>query len=384
MINLDHNATTQPLPEVIEVMSRHWRDSFANPGSRHAFGRQARRVLEEARESIAGLLGAHPDELIFTSGGTESNNMAVLGMAAGAPGSIALTGGEHPAVRETCKFLETKGWRLQTLPVDTDGRLLPIAESQDGSGIHVADDCRLVNAILAHNETGVIQDLAPLAAVCASRQIPLHLDAVQAVGKIPVHFHDLNAASLAFGAHKFNGPRGIGGLLVKRGLKLAPSSFGGHQEAGRRPGTECVALIAGMTKALELYATHAEQRMSQTRALRDLLEQTLLELCPPVVLNGSRGHRLPNTLNVAFPGVDGEAFLVAVDLEGVACSLGSTCASGAAEPAPVLLEMNKPAEIWRSSVRFSIGIDTTKEDIEHAAQAIARVAGRLRQPEAKR
>jgi cysteine desulfurase len=385
MIFLDNNATTRPLPEVVDVMARHWRDSFANPGSRHAAGRRARQVLETSRESIASILGAEPDEVIFTSGGTESNNMAVLGFAAGTPGTIALTAGEHPAVLETCRFLESHGWRLDFLPIDRDGLLTPlpplVRRGRGGSGHSTtvgSADLRLVTVILAHNETGVIQDLGPLAVACHDSGVPLHVDAVQAVGKVPVDFHALGASSLALGAHKFSGPRGIGALLLRRGLKLAPSAFGGHQEAGRRPGTEVVPLIAGMARALELFAGERDERIARTRSLRDLLEQRLAALCPPVVLNGSRERRLPNTLNLAFPGADGEALLVALDLEGVACSLGSTCASGSAEPSPILLAMQTPPEVWRSSVRFSVGIDTTSEEIENAANIISRVVARLR------
>jgi cysteine desulfurase len=238
---------------------------------------------------------------------------------------------------------------------------------------------RLVALILAHNETGVIQDVRPLAAECQTRGIPIHLDAVQAVGKIPVDFHALGVTSLALGAHKFYGPRGIGALLLKRGIELAPSAFGGHQESGRRPGTEAVALVAGMARALELFHAEQEDRIARTRALRDLLEERLAALCPPVILNGSRERRLPNTLNIAFPGVDGEALLVTLDLEGIACSLGSTCASGSTEPAPVLLAMNRPREIWRSSVRFSMGIENTTAEIEQASRIIAAAVSRLRQ-----
>ena len=389
MIYLDNNATTRPLPEVVDVMARHWRESFANPGSRHAAGRRARQVLETARESMAAILGAHPEEVIFTSGGTESNNMALLGLATRpsaneAPGTIALTAGEHPAVFETCRFLESRGWRLATLPVNEEGLLagpgdaLPDVLSAAGSQAGRDSNLRLVTVILAHNETGVIQDLGPWTAECQARHIPIHVDAVQAVGKIPVNFHALEISSLALGAHKFHGPRGIGALLLKRPLKLAPSAFGGHQEAGRRPGTEAVALIAGMALALELFHARQEQRIAHTRALRDLLEQSLAAKCPPVILNGSRQSRLPNTLNVAFPGVDGEALLVALDLEGIACSLGSTCASGSAEPAPVLLAMNRPPAVWHSSVRFSVGIESTTTEIEEAAHIIAATVNRLR------
>lgn len=374
-IYLDNNATTRPLPEVVEVMARHWRDSFANPGSRHGAGRRARQVLEAARESMAAILGADPDEVIFTSGGTESNNMAVLGFTSGTPGTIALTAGEHPAVMETCRHLEANGWKLQMLPVDAEGRLLSPPLSKGGR----EEKLRLICVILAHNETGVIQDLEPLAELCRVQRIPLHVDAVQAVGKIPVDFHAMGAATLALGAHKFCGPRGIGALLLSRGWKLAPSSFGGHQEAGRRPGTEVVPLIAGMAKALELFHHEQQIRIARTAQLRDRLERGLAEACPPVVINGSRAHRLPNTLNVAFPGVDGEALLVSLDLEGIACSLGSTCASGSAEPAPVLLAMNAPQEVLRSSVRFSVGIENTAAEIDRAIQIIAGVVQRLRE-----
>jgi len=422
MIYLDNNATTRPLPEVVEVMTRHWRESFANPGSRHAAGRRARQVLEAARESMAAILGAHPDEVIFTSGGTESNNMAILGFTSGPPGTIALTAGEHPAVMESCRFLESKGWRLAMLPVDEEGLVFlppfarggggggtawsadspcdnsaadktglqsvqstsldppwpPLAKGGKESAVDTAANLRLVTVILAHNETGVVQDLRPLAAVCHERGVVFHVDAVQAVGKVPVNFHQLGVTSLALGAHKFYGPRGIGALLLKRGLTLAPSAFGGHQESGRRPGTEVVALIAGMAKALELFHADREQRITRTRTLRDQLERRLSALCPPVILNGSREQRLPNTLNIAFPGVDGEALLVALDLEDIACSLGSTCASGSAEPAPVLLAMNRPREVWHSSVRFSVGIETMVEEIELAAGKIAATVNRLR------
>jgi cysteine desulfurase len=372
MIYLDNNATTRPHPEVIDLMHKHWYDSFGNPGSRHAAGRRARQVLETSRESIAAILGADPDEVIFTSGGTESNNMAVLGFTDGPPGTIALTAGEHPAVMETCRFLEALGWQLANLPVDADGLLaLP-------GGLVPRDNLRLVTVILAHNETGVLQDVRPLATACQARGVAFHLDAVQAVGKIPINFHELGVSSLALGAHKFYGPRGIGALLLRRGFKLAAFGFGGHQEAGRRPGTEVVPLIAGMARALELFHAESEQRIARTRELRDRLEQQLAAKCPPVVLNGSREQRLPNTLNIAFPGIDGEALLVALDLAGVACSLGSTCASGSAEPAPALLAMNRPREVWHSSVRFSVGIETTASEIDEAAGTIAGIVNGLR------
>jgi cysteine desulfurase len=376
---LDHNATTCPLPEVCEAMDRCWRDAYANPGSRHAEGRAARRALETARESIAAILGARPDEVIFTSGGTEAANLALLGLAEFVstsepmPPIFALTAGEHPATGETCRKLEQRGWRRHVLPVDTGGML-----STSDFGDVPWNQTRLVSVILAHNETGVIQDLAPLAARCAAGGIPLHVDAVQAVGKIAVDFHQSGATALSLGAHKFYGPRGIGALLLRKGVRLAPQLFGGHQEAERRPGTEPVALVVGMATALQLWNTHQSTRTEHVRTLRDRFESRLLLECAPAIVHGARSPRLPNTTNIAFPGVDGEAMLVALDLAGISCSLGSTCASGSAEPAPALLAMSVSRDVALSSVRFSLGFENTAEEIEEAASRIARVVGELR------
>ena len=236
---------------------------------------------------------------------------------------------------------------------------------------------KLVTVILAHNETGVIQDVRQLAAICRERGFFCHIDAVQAVGKIDVNFAELGATSLAFGAHKFHGPRGIGGLLLRKGVTLAPFEFGGHQESGRRPGTEMVALAAGMAKALELWHRERHERTARLRILRDRLEAGLLDRCPWAVVNGSREHRLPNTLNIAFPGLDGEAILVNLDLEGIACSLGSTCASGSAEPAPALVAMGAPPEVYKASVRFTVGLENTLAEMDDAVDRIGRVVVRL-------
>jgi cysteine desulfurase len=372
-IYLDNNATTKPFPEVIEAVAHHLGEHYANPGSRHAPGQAARQVLETARESMAEILGANPSEVVFTSGGTESTNLAIFGCTQGEPGTIALTIGEHPATLEACQHLEQQDWKLLMLDIDEDGRLLE--EQYDSLPW---DDLKLVTIILGHNETGVIQDVAPLAARCNEHGVPFHLDAVQAVGKIPVNFHELGVTTLALGAHKFHGPRGIGALLVRDDVRLAPFEFGGHQEAGRRPGTEPVALIAGMAKALEIWNAERDERLRNIAALRDRLEDGLLAGCPPAVVNGSREHRLPNTLNIAFPGLQGEALLIALDLEGVACSLGSTCASGSAEPAPILVAMNRPSEVYNASLRFSVSCENTIEEIDKAIQRIGAVVKRLR------
>ena len=373
-IYLDNNATTRPLPEVIETVSRHLGESFGNPGSRHAAGRRARVVLEDARETIAAILGADPGEVIFTSGGTESTNLALFGFASGNPGVILTTAGEHPATTESIEALRGRGWTTRVLGVDHDGRLQP------GELETLAwDDCRLATVILAHNETGVVQDLGPLSAACRERDIPLHIDAVQAVGKIPVDFHDLGAASLALGAHKFHGPRGIGALLLRDGCQLAPFEYGGHQEAGRRPGTEVVALAAGMARALQSWHSDRVARTAQVAVLRNQLQQGLEEQAGPTLVNGHPEHRLPNTLNIAFPGLDGEAILVALDLEQVACSLGSTCSSGSTEPAPALVAMGCSEEVYTASVRFSVGVENTVGEIDEAVRRIAGVVQRLRE-----
>jgi cysteine desulfurase len=239
-------------------------------------------------------------------------------------------------------------------------------------------DVRLVTIILAHNETGVIQDLSPLSALCNAHRVPLHVDAVQAVGKIPVHFARLGATSLSFGAHKFRGPRGVGALLLRQGVRLTPMLLGGHQEQEFRPGTEPVALIAGMARALELWNADQATRTAQLTRLRDLLESGLRQQCAPVVVNGADAPRLSNTLNIAFPGCDGEALLVALDLDQICCSLGSACASGAVEPAPSLVAMGCAPEVYRASVRFSVGLDNTEAEIVEAIQRISRVVANAR------
>lgn len=368
-IYLDNNATTSPLPEVIDEVARVMHDGFGNPGSRHRVGRKARQVLEQCREELANLLCAAPSELIFTSGGTESNNLALRGLTQGAPGTIVTSPGEHPSVQQICQSLVRHGWRHHQLPVDSAGRLV-IGD--------LPGDTRVVAIILAHNETGVIQDIKPLARLCNDQGIPLHLDGVQAVGKFPVDFHALGATTLSFAAHKFHGPRGVGGLLVKNSATLGPLLLGGHQETERRPGTEPVALVAGMTKALQFWQAGQGWHSTCVEQLRDHLQSLLLDRCAPAVVNGLDAPRLPNTLNISFPGVDGEALLVALDLEGIACSLGTTCASGSSEPAPILVAMGLSTDLYRSAIRFSLSFLNTRDELETAADRIARVISSLR------
>lgn len=373
MIDLDHNATTQPSESVLETFARVSREAYANPGSRHGLGRKARVILEDSREQIAALLGAFPDEVLFTSGGTESNNLALRGLIRGTSGLIALTAGEHPSVIETCRDLANRGFDLGWLPVDFAGRLDRCTAEE-----WLDRNPRLMTCILAHNETGVIQEVRPIAVGALERGIPFHTDGVQAVCKMDVDFHELQVTSLAFAAHKFHGPRGIGGLLVRRGTRLNPVSTGGHQESEKRPGTEPVALIAAMARALADWHAEAASRQSVLASLRGQLEQGLVSRCEPAFVNAAEANRLPNTSNIAFPGMDGEALLVALDLAGIACSLGSTCASGSTEPAPSLVAMGLPRDRLHSSVRFSVGIDNTAEEIRLAIDKIAGVVQRLR------
>ncbi|MBX3439075.1 MAG: cysteine desulfurase [Planctomycetaceae bacterium] len=373
MIDLDHNATTRPLPEVVETVARVMVDAYANPGSRHAAGRTARRVLEESRETVAAILNADPQGVVFTSGGTEATNLALLGFADRRRGVIVLPPAEHPATEETVRYLETWDFQRHTLPIDGDGRF--------SSGALDGIPWEKViwgTALLAHNETGVVHDLRPLAEMCQVHGVPFHVDAVQAVGKMPVDFHALGAATMSAGAHKFHGPRGIGMLLVRDGVRLPAAMFGGRQEGGHRPGTESVALAAGMATALRLWHEHQVERTAHVLFLRDRLESALDERCPPVVIHGSPGPRLPNTLNIAFPGVDGDALLVALDLAGVCVSLGSACASGSSEPSPILIAMGVPRDVALSSLRLSVGIDNTREEIDAAIDRIASIVTRLR------
>ncbi len=369
---LDHNATTPPSPEVIELVARLMRESWANPGSRHAAGRKARRVLEDSRESLAAILGADPDEVIFTSGGTESNNLALRGLVRSSPGLIVSGPGEHPSTAETIKGLQLLGYSWRELAVDPEGMIREIPEQLPWPEI------RLLTMLLAHNETGVIQNPQPWTDKCEAERIPFHLDGVQAVGKIDVDFHGVGATSLSFAAHKFHGPRGIGGLLLRTGARLNPLLFGGHQEQARRPGTESVPLIAGMAKALELWQADRERRHAHLLKLRRRLESGLRNLLPSTEVVAESSPRLPNTATIIFPGLDGEALLVALDLAGIHCSLGSTCASGSAEPAPILVAMGLPADRQRSAIRFSLGSRQTEAEIDEAIRGITSVVERQR------
>lgn len=373
MIYLDNNATTPLATEVIEEMQRVAHIAFGNPGSRHLAGRKARQVLEDSREQIATLLDASPEEVIFTSGGTESSNTAIHGLTTGRTGSVILPPGEHPATVEPVKRLIQRGCQQKTISLTPVGQLCSDS-LKDIDFSHAI----LATSILAHNETGTILNLAQLASLCEQHRVPLHIDAVQAAGKTPVSFRDLEASTMSIGAHKFHGPRGIGALLIRDGVKVFPQLVGGFQENGKRAGTEPVMLAAGMAKALTLACREMEKRHEQMESLRNQLQSGLQNACEKTIVNGDLNSRLPNTLNIAFPGCDADALLVALDLNGICCSHGSACASGSAEPAPILLGMNCPPEVYESSLRFSVGIQNTQEEIELAVQTISQTVERLR------
>lgn len=371
-IYLDHNATTALDPRVLEAMRPH----LLTPGnaeSRHSAGRRARRAFEEATEVVAEVLNARPDEVVFTSGGTEANNLAISGLAADAsspPGRIATSPIEHPAVNEYVAHLEAVGFVADVAPVDVEGTV----DVDRMAGLFY-ERTRLATLMLANNETGTIQPVAKLADLAAARGVPVHTDAVQAVGRIPVDFAALGAATLAASGHKFHGPAGSGVLLVRRGVRLAPLLYGGGQQQGRRPGTIPVALAVGFAAALDLWRRESEARAALWRRLsKRLVDGLRAEVGPDRVLPhgpADPSRRLPQTVNLGFLGVDGDALLMQLDLAGVAVSLGSACASGSTQPSPTLVAMGVPDDCLRSSVRFSFGAFTTEDEVDRAVNHVA-------------
>ncbi|MEZ6046248.1 MAG: cysteine desulfurase family protein [Planctomycetaceae bacterium] len=368
-IYLDNNSTSRIDPLVLEVMQQAHEVAYANPGSRHAAGRQARRILEDSREQIAFILGAHPSEVIFTSGGTESINMALWGLIYTPEGMIFSLPGEHPATTAALKKMQEQGFEIAEFPIDEQGQIIP-----DRLDELEWNRARLATVLWAHNETGVIQDLSSLEKHCEEHRLPLHLDAVQAVGKMNINFKEMHVTALSFAAHKFHGPRGIGGLLLKSKCQLKPLHVGGFQESERRAGTEPVSLIAGMAKALELWDSEREFRTAHLKKLQTTFENELRAALPNVVVNGAgAASRLPNTSNVAFSGMDGEMLLIAFDLAGIACSMGSACASGSSEPSPILLAMGTSPDVHHGSLRFSFSIQNSLEEIHTAVQRIVEI-----------
>jgi cysteine desulfurase len=388
-IYLDNNATTMMLPQVAETMGRAMLEGYANPASQHSEGRKARKALENAKEQIGKMLGAEmsrfaADRLLLTSGGTEANHLAVRGIAqafskerlAGRKGRAIVSAIEHPSVMGAAEQLKEEGWSVAMLPVDAAGvvraDLLPEL---------LTPDTAVVSVMLANNETGVLQPVAELAEICRHAGVPLHTDATQGVGKLPVHFGELGVDALTCTAHKFHGPRGIGALVLRNGVKLEPLWQGGFQQAGLRSGTEDVVLAIGMSSALEFFWTQLAKHSEGTPDLHSMradLEGRLLAGWPEAAIHGSSVARLPHTTCISFPPLDRQALVMALDLAGICCSTGSACASGSSEPSPVLLAMGLPEEQVRSAIRFSLGNTNTRPEAAEAAQRILKVCNDLR------
>lgn len=381
-IYLDNNATTPILPEVAEAMAECYHHRHANPASQHGPGRAARRRLEAAREAIGRILGArldsaHADQVIFTSGGTESNNLALLGLTRtngpSRPEShLIISPIEHPSLVGAAEQLAREGGRIEQLMIDANG---VVRTEQFVS--RLTAETRLVSVMLGNNETGVLEPVAELAQICRRAGVPIHTDAVQVVGKLPVDFRRLGVDALSASAHKFHGPHGIGVLLVRYGVQLEPILHGGFQQAGLRPGTESVALAVGMQVALEIWQAEQAERRDRLTELRDRLEAQLLAGFPSAVVHAAGADRLPHTTAIAFPGMDRQALVVALDLAGVACSTGSACASGSSKPSPVLLAMGCEEALVSGSIRLSLGCLSSPAEVDLATQRILRTVNDL-------
>lgn len=374
-IYLDHCATTPLLPAAAAAMADCQVTAFGNPSSLHLEGRRARRRLEDAREVIASLLGARlsgprPDRLIFTSGGTEANNLALLGRADLASQGLALAPLEHPSVRAAAAALAARGVATLELAVSPTG-------SVNAAALAAAESPRFAAVMWGSHETGVLQPVREAAALCRTRGGGLHCDAVQAAGKVALDFRASGADTLSVAAHKFHGPRGIGALLVRHGVALRPLMLGGPQEFELRAGSEAVALAVGLQAALAAWQADNQAISHRLAELRDCFEQRLRGAGLGVVVHGADAPRLPHISNLAFPGRDRQTLLMALDLAGVACSAGSACASGSPAPSPTLLAMGLPDELVQSSLRFSLGRDNTREQIEEAAARVAAACRRV-------
>lgn len=372
---LDNNATTMTAPEVVEAMRPFWSELYGNPSSIHMFGGQVNKDIERARERVAKLLGASPEEIVFTAGGSEGDNMAIRGtLEALGPDKrhIITSRVEHPAVRSLFYHLEKRGYRISEVPVDSTGALdMGFLEKA------LTSDTALVSIMWANNETGVVFPIEKIAELTASRGVVFHTDAVQSAGKIPIDLHRIPADLLTISGHKLHGPKGIGAQFVRKGTKLVPLIIGGHQEAGKRAGTENVPGIVGLGVAAELAAEHMEEENQRVVLLRDKLERGLLDCCQGTRVNGQ--NRLPNTLNISFEFIEGESILIMLDDLGVAASSGSACTSGSLEPSHVLRAMGIPFTAAHGSVRFSLSRYTTESEIDYVLEHMPKIVERLRQ-----
>ena len=375
-IYLDYAATTPVRLEVLQTLNELQSSTFGNASSIHTFGQEAKRVLEESREAVAGCIGAAPGEVIFTSGGTESDNLAIRGTAYALKdrgNHIVTTAIEHPAVLNCCGALEEEGFDVTYLPVDLECRVHPewVLEAMRPETI-------LVSVMFANNETGSIQPIAEIGRIARQRDVVFHTDAVQAAGKVHLDVNELGVDLLSMSAHKIYGPKGVGGLYVRKGTKLHPIVYGGHHEKNLRPGTENVPGIAAFARALELAGGELPAARDDLERMKERLAAGIEGAIEQVQRNGSATERLPNILNMSFSGVDGEAMLLNLDLKGVAVSTGSACSSGAAEPSHVLMAMGIEPLLAQASLRFSFGRDNTDEQIDRVVDILPDIVNRLR------
>jgi cysteine desulfurase len=374
-VYVDNNATTKVAPEVLEVMLPYFSEYYGNPSSMHFFGGQVQKKVDEARAKVADFLGAEPSEIVFTSCGTESDNAAILGTLDSYPEKrhLITTRVEHPAVGNVSTYLGRKGYRVTELSVDREARL-DLDELRES----LTDETVLVTIMYANNETGVIFPIEEIGEIVKARGIPFHTDAVQAAGKIPLNMKKSKVDMLSISGHKLHAPKGIGVLYIRKGTKFSPFMIGGHQEKGRRGGTENVPYIIGLGKACELAKKHLDEENTRIKSLTDYLEAKLLEKIPNTLVNGDRVHRLPNTVSVSFEYVEGESILLLLSDLGICASSGSACTSGSLEPSHVLRAMGVPFTAAHGSIRFSLSIYNTKEEMNYIIEHLPPIIQRLR------
>ena len=375
-VYFDNNATTKVADEVLEEIKPYFCDLYGNPSSMHTFGGQIGIKIREAREKTAALLGCDPSEIIFTGCGTESDNTAIKGTLAAHPNKrkVITTRVEHPAVLSVCRDLESQGYTVVELAVDKKGRL-DLSELES----HLDDNTAIVTIMFANNETGVVFPVEKIAEMVKSKGIVFHTDAVQAVGKIPINLSKSNIDLLSLSGHKLHAPKGVGILYVRKGTRLAPFMLGGHQEGGRRAGTENVPGIIGLGKACELAMQNFDQENKKVKSLRDKLEKDILAKCPDCMVNGDTESRLPNTSNISFEFIEGESILLMLDRFGICASSGSACTSGSLEPSHVLRAMGVPFTAAHGSIRFSLSRYNTEDEVNFTVEKIPPIIARLRE-----
>ena len=375
-IYMDNNATTKVADEVLNEMLPLLKKFYGNPSSMHSFGGSVGKMIRQGRERIAALLGCDPTEIVFTGGGTESDNFAIKGVLAANPNKrkIITTRVEHPAVLATCRELQGQGYSLVELGVNADGQidLNELAEELD-------ENTAIVTIMYANNETGVVFPIDKIAKLVKNNGAVFHTDAVQAVGKIPLNLKNSSIDLLSLSGHKLHSPKGIGVLYIRKGTRISPFIIGGHQEAGRRAGTENTPGIVALGKACEIAAKNIIEENSRVKALRDRLEKTLLKNCTGAMLNGDKANRLPNTTNISFEYIEGEAILLLLDQFGICASSGSACTSGSLEPSHVLRAMGVPFTAAHGSIRFSLSRYNTEEEVDFVIEKMPAIVNRLRQ-----